>query len=732
MDKQQILQIITSYKDKFLEKEQLFERLEAVTDKQKAQVSDILSQLEAESLIVINKRGRLSTPEKCGFLRGKALGTGKGYIFVNVEGVKDDYYIPTQYANYAMHKDSVFIRELGTKNGNNKKEAEIVKVIERYNKQVVGRFVYKRKYSYLMADEVKLSDYIYIPNEEAKGAKDGDTVVAEIIEYPSDKGFALGKITEILKGSDFEVLKQIIVRSNNLRSDFPQSAEEEAESVNKRVTAKDIRNRTDFRDETVITIDGEDARDFDDAVRVVKHQNGYTLQVHIADVAHYVTEGSALDKEAYRRGTSVYFPESVINMLPLPLSNGICSLKPNEDRLTLSCVMEFDNGGNLKDYKIVEGVIKSAHRMTYTLVTQILVGAGLVPAQYKNIAADLLNMKELAELLIAKREKSGMIDLDIKEAKITVEKGKINICAAPREISHRIIEMFMIAANETIAQHFNKLKIPFVYRIHEKPSEEKINGFYEYTNMLGLKVKKTKNIQPKDLQAILESVKKTEYYDLINKTLLRSMQKAKYSDENLGHFGLASKYYCHFTSPIRRYPDLSIHRIIKDYLRGTSQNANYKLQITNHKCGTVAPPEFPSFGGVALSDGVVCKTVPTAPLNKKYKDFVKKSAVNSSITERAADEAERDMDDLYKAVYMQKHTGEAFDAKVSGLNTFGIFAELDNTVEGLIRAEHINYRYDEDKGIAKLNGKVIRLGNKIKIFVMSVNVAARKIEFGLA
>ena len=519
--------------------------------------------------------------------------------------------------------------------------------------------------------------------------------VASITSYPYGKAPG-GEIIEVLGDEDDFFAEELsIIRSYDLREEFPPKVEKEATRVaSKGISPEELLGRRDFRDKLIVTIDGEDTRDIDDAVSIEKDGEDYILGVHIADVTHYVGYRSPLDLEAFERGTSVYFPDRVLPMLPRALSNGICSLNEGEDRLTLSCIMRVNKKGVVVDREIVEGVIRSTHRMTYTEVGKILDGDKETCKKYA-LVKDMVGMfAELTHILQDMRNKKGNISLDVKEAKIILtEDNEIKIPDYERAFSYQIIEAFMVLANETVAEYMHSIEAPFVYRIHEKPSEEKARTFQAFAKTLGLTAKfHTDDVKPYDYQKILKSAEDLPIYSVLNRVMLRSMQKAKYSPENLGHFGLASTCYCHFTSPIRRYPDLCIHRIIKEIIGG-----GYPQAV------------------------------------EKYGSFVESAAEQSSERERRATEAEREVDDLYMTMYMSEHIGEEFDAVISGVTSFGLFAELPNTIEGFIPIETLFGEYQFDADRFRLVGKKesYTIGEELHIKVVDVDFERRRTEFRL-
>ena len=648
-------------------------------------IGRMLKELESEGAIVRDARGRFVTPEKLGLVRGTVQGHERGFAFLlREEG--EDLFLPPRALHGALHKDVVLARPVGGERGD---EAEVYCVLERGMPALTGTYERDRKGGIVRPDERRFRDDVRGGGGAVK-AKEGEKVFVRLVAYP-DGHRPEGVIEEVLgRDGDLETEETALVRTYGLAEAFPPKVTEEARrAANCRITAE---GRADFRDQCVITIDGEDSRDFDDAVSVEKKGANFLLSVHIADVTHYVRRGSELDKEAFERGTSVYFPDRVLPMLPESLSNGVCSLNEGEDRYTLSCVMEVNGKGDVVDGKLAEGVIRSAHRMTYTKVAKMLEGDAALCAEYADILPMCEQMRELAEILIRKRDRRGSVDLDVREADIRYSDGRIEVRAAERDIAHRIIEEFMILANETVASFAAGWEAPFVYRVHDKPSEEKAEGFSAYLRELGLPVKfRPENVRPGEYGKILKRLGDGELARVVNRVMLRSMSKARYSEENAGHFGLASECYCHFTSPIRRYPDLLVHRIVKSILEGEGDR-----------------------------------------LEKKYGGFVANAAQRCSATERRAEEAERAVDELYKVWYMRAHLGESFEGVVSGVTAFGIFVELENTIEGRIRIEDLpedDYTFVEERYL--LRGKVhsYKIGDAMRVTVASCDIGTRRVDF---
>ncbi len=624
----------------------------------------------------------------------------------------DDLFIPEKSVNGAVHGDIVLARivpkvikhkNYGRGGRNNdysgrSTEAEIVRILERSTKSLVGTFMVYAGGAVVAPDDKRFADQVFIPMDKTMGAKTNQKVVVEVTAYPSRNQMAMGAVTEILGDvGDIGVDTLSIVRSFGLTEKFPETVLLEAKAVANEPDEHDLKNRKDFTNDLIITIDGDDARDFDDAIGLKLIDGGYELSVHIADVSHYVTQDSEIDKEAFKRATSVYFPDMVLPMLPEELSNNICSLMPDRIRLTLSVVIKFDEKANIKDYQIYKGFIKSHNRMTYKNVTKILNGDVDACKEYAHLVPMLKNMEELANLLIKRRDIAGQLDFNLPEVQIDMdEKNKIkDIYRKPRDMSDRLIEQFMVVTNEVVARHMKNMQLPFVYRIHEVPTQEKMHAFNECVKGLGLNLSITEiDPKPRDVQKIIMAVKGRPMETVINSILLRSMQKAKYSELPVGHFGLALADYCHFTSPIRRYPDLTIHRIIK----------------------------------LSMDGEMVGKTFGF------YENFVVESAEQSSRRERLADEAERTVDDLKKAEYMTQFIGKEFSGVVSGISESGIFVQLENTVEGMVTMDDLpkdNYTYDEVKWTMFGKNNTFKLGQKLKVVVSNTDLILRKVYFTL-
>lgn len=628
---------------------------------------------------------------------------GFGFVIPDEGSFDRDIFISPSDMNGAMEGDRVEVDLIPEYLWEQSPQGIITKVTDRKLKEVAGFFDKGKKFGFVVPVDRKHNEDIYIPKKAFSGAKNGDIVVAAITGYPDRKNSAEGKITGILAragepGGDIKA----IIRQRGLFFTFPSKAAAQAKAISKAgVGEQDMAGRRDLRGENIITIDGADSKDFDDAVSVKRLDNGnFLLGVHIADVSHYIGEDSPLDKEALKRGNSVYIINQVVPMLPKELSNGICSLNEGEDRLTLSVDMEITPEGGITEHNIYESVIRSKHRMVYTDVSDIIENDDReLAAKYSDIYDMLMDMKELAQILRSKREAAGSLDFDLDEAYITLdEKGvpvSVNLCE--RRTANRMIEEFMLAANKTVAEQFFWLELPFVYRVHEKPDAEKMQEFRTFLMGLSIRLKgEGGNIHPKALNEVLEQVAGTSYENVVNTVMLRSMKKAFYSTECEGHFGLSMKYYCHFTSPIRRYPDLIIHRIIKEYLHG------------------------------GIDDERI------AVLSQKTQE----AAETSSVTERAAIELERDVEKMKKAQYMSYHIGESFEGIISGITGYGMYVELENTIEGLVRLDRMYDDYydaypEQYRIVGQRTNKVYSLGQRVSIIVSDADYYEGTIDFRL-
>lgn len=674
-----------------------------VRPEEREELKTILNELLMEGRLQISKRGKYSKGEEGGGLVGTFISHPKGFGFVEIEGRSEDLYIPESGVNGAFHQDQVQV-ELLKGQGGRRQEARIVKILSHGLTKVVGTYQKSKSFGFVIPDLEKISTDIYIPAEGSKGAVTGHKVVVELTDYGDDKHKPEGRITEILghvNDPGVDILS--IVKGYDLPVEFEEKLLNQAERVGKPVSEADMAGRRDLRSRQMVTIDGEDAKDLDDAVSLTREGENYCLGVHIADVSNYVQENSALDREALNRGTSVYLVDRVIPMLPHTLSNGICSLNQGEDRLALSCLMKVNKKGEVVSYEIAETVICVDRRMSYTAVRKILEeGDPELIQEYEELVPMFQDMQELAAILRKKRRQRGSIDFDFPESKIILDqKGNpVSIEPYERNVATDLIEDFMLLANETVAQHFYWMEVPFLYRTHETPDTEKIEKLATFIHNFGYHIKiKTSDheVHPKEIQKLLASIEGTEEEALIARLALRSMKQAKYSVECTGHFGLACACYCHFTSPIRRYPDLQIHRIIKEQLRGRLMEKRI-----DH-----------------------------------YKEILPEVARQTSRLERRADEAERETDKLKKAQYMKHHIGETLEGIISGITAWGIYVELPNTVEGMIHVARLTgdyYYYKEEtfEMVGRDTGRCFKLGQRLKVFVDSVDMVSKSVDFLLA
>lgn len=662
-----------------------------------------LVKMEAQGLVVRSRSNRYGLPERMNLLRGKFLGHAKGFGFVtpDEEGM-DDIFIPPTEVNGALNGDIVLIRVLKETSGD-RREGTVTKVVERSKTTFVGTFQDNRGFGFVIPDDQKLNMDIFVAKEDALGAVDGHKVVVEIVNWPSDLKSATGIVTQILgHKNDPGVDILSILYKHGIPPEFPEDVLEAATHVPDEISENDLIGRVDLRNETIVTIDGADAKDLDDAVTVTKNEDGtYKLGVHIADVSYYVTKDSVLDQEAYDRATSVYLTDRVIPMIPHRLSNGICSLNPQQDRLTLSCEMTINSAGEVIEHEIFQSVIKTTERMTYSDVFKLLEQRDEHPElvdRYESLIPMFESMAELAEILRKKRFGRGAIDFDFKESKVLVDEegNPTDIIIRERTVAERLIEEFMLVANETVAEHFHWMELPFIYRIHEDPKPEKLQRFFEFVTNFGLVIKGTgHSIHPKALQEVLKSIEGLPEEPVISTMLLRSMQQAKYYPESLGHFGLSTDYYTHFTSPIRRYPDLIVHRLIRTYL----VNGDTSRETVNY-----------------------------------WRGIMDEIADHTSDRERRAVDAERDTDALKKAQFMLDKIGEEFIGMVSSVTNFGIFVELPNTVEGLVHISNMtdDYYVFDDRTMSMRGeraGRVFRIGDEVKVRVANVNVDESSVDF---
>ncbi|MDQ0173797.1 ribonuclease R [Paenibacillus tundrae] len=665
----------------------------------------MLNTLEESGKILLTRNNRYGMPERMDLVRGRLQAHAKGFAFLIPEDREHpDVYIHANDMKSAMNGDIVFVKVTSKGPSGGRLEGEIVRIVTRAVTQVVGVFQSHEVYGFVIPDDKRINRDIFIPRTNFAGAVDGQKVVAKIVSYPEGRAAAEGEIIEILGHKDepgIDILS--VIRKHQLPEAFPDEVVGEAEQAPDSITDEEIvqQGRRDLRGLNIVTIDGEDAKDLDDAVNVEKLPNGnYRLGVHIADVGYYVRENSKLDQEAYNRGCSVYLVDRVIPMLPQRLSNGICSLNPQVDRLTLSCEMEFNDQMKVVKHDIFTSVIKTKERMTYTNVRKILEGEEPeLLERYKDLVDDFHLMKEIALKLRAMRMRRGAVDFDFEESKIIVDKEckPIDIVKRERSIAEQIIEEFMLAANETVAEHFHWLKVPFIYRVHEDPDQEKLQNFLAFAANFGHHVKGRGNaIHPRALQSLLEDINGTKEQTVISTMMLRSMKQAKYDSEMSGHFGLAAEFYSHFTSPIRRYPDLVIHRVIREVIENNGALPENRQEYLAGRMADIAQ--------------------------------------QSSERERVAVEAERDTEKMKKAEYMLDKVGEEFEGMISSVTSFGMFIELENTVEGLIRLSALtdDYYHFDDQHMALIGertSKVFRIGDEVKIRVARVSMEEYTIDF---
>ena len=662
---------------------------------------EIIGKLELELKIQKNRKNRYRISEKT-YYEGYYRKNQKGFGFVKISEQDEEVYISKENSLKALNGDRVLIEIIEEKNKVKKAEGKIVRILKHEKDTVVGIFQNNKTFGFVIPDDKNFGTDIYISKKNFGKARNNHKVLVKITKYPEKDKKAEGKIIEVLGNVNEAGVDMLsLIKEYKLPAKFPEPVVEEAKRCGNKVDKKDIPNRVDARDRIIFTIDGEDAKDLDDAVRVEKLENGnYKLEVHIADVSYYVREDSLLDREALIRGTSIYMLGRVIPMLPRELSNGICSLNAGEDRFTLSCVMEIDQKGKVISSEIYKGIIRVTERMSYKDVQKILEGTDKnVLEKYEPYIQEFKNMEELAIILKNRRLENGYLNLDIPESKIDLDiDGKVtNISRYETTFANEIIEQFMLTANETVAEKFFWLDAPFIYRVHEEPDLDKINELNKFLFNYGLKIKANQdNIYPKEFAKVLEEIKGKEEEKVISTLILRTLKVARYEAENKGHFGIASKYYCHFTSPIRRYPDLFIHRIISKYLE-----ENYDL---NQK-------EI-----------------------EKYKLEAENRSEQSSEREKIATKVEREAEDLKKAEYMESRIGEEYEGIVSSITQFGMFVELENTVEGLIRFENLGdeyFIYDEERKrlIGERTNKTYKIGDKVNIRVISANKLLRQIDF---
>ncbi|MCM1043015.1 MAG: ribonuclease R [Corallococcus sp.] len=695
--KDKLVDILNNKPNNFYSEKQIYALAGATSKFERIAVKGALEELAASGGIVADKRnGRYKALGCKDIIKGEISGNQRGFAFVLREDGKEDLFVPHKKLNGAFHKDIVLVRRVqGTED-----EAEVVAILQRGMTSIVGVYQKKNGSRFVCPDDKRFYKDVYIPPKKDKNAKNGQRVVVNVTVYPQSDSFnPEGEITQILGyAGEHNADMLAVAYSYGISDVFPEQTLRRADKLPQTVTESDIDGRRDLRHNLTVTIDGEDAKDLDDAVSCTANVDGtYNLAVHIADVSHYVRPSDDIDKEAFARGTSVYLPDMVFPMLPTKLSNGICSLYENCDRLTLSCLMKVDGKGNVTDFEVIKSVINSNHRMTYDQVQSIFDGDDGMQSRFSDVSAMLFAMQSLAEILIDKREKRGNVDFKGSEVKfLSDEMGRVvDIVPYQRKFSHRLIEEFMILANETVARYASDCEVPFVYRIHEKPEQEKLAALVEIMSGVGINLNETRNIHARSLADALGKARNTPYFNLINDVMLRTMQKARYSAANIGHFGLASECYCHFTSPIRRYPDLVVHRVLKTLVEGK------------------------------MTEKAICA----------YEEMCNTASVQSSKREKIADEAERKADDVKKCQYAATLIGKEFDGIISGVIESGIFVELESTVEGFVDIGKLsNGTLTFDKAKFRLFGEGIcyGLGDCVKVVIDSVNQSACKIDMSLA
>lgn len=692
-----------------LSEAELAEQLGAGTVEALVQLKGLLKELEDEGTLVLSRKNRYGTPAQFNLLTGTISRHPKGFGFLIAEDrSQEDLYIHSSDLGGALNGDKVIARikrpaGFDTRTGTKfRAEGEVIRILQRHVQHVVGTFESSKYFGFVVPDDKKFGSDVFIAKEHFNGARNGMKVLVELISWPQKTRSAEGKVTQLIGFKDspgVDILS--IIFGHNLPQSFPAEVLEAAERIPEKISGEEIAKRRDLRDLLMITIDGEDAKDLDDAVSVQRLENGnYLLGVHIADVGHYVQEDSALDKEALERATSIYLVDRVIPMLPQKLSNGVCSLNAGEDRLALTCMMEVDQKGIVVAHEIFESVIHIDFRMTYKNVTKILVEQDeTLCAQYQVLLPILKEMEALQGILERKRMRRGAIEFHAPESKVVLDKKGRPIRIEWREsgIADKIIEEFMLCANETVAEHYFWMEVPFLYRVHEEPKTEDVMDVNKFLQALGYSIKGAGNtIHPKAYQSIVDEVAGKPEEKIVNTVLLRSMQHARYDTEALGHFGLSAQYYSHFTSPIRRYPDLAIHRVIKELLHNGEQLDRKRVEV----------------------------------LSKKMAQY----AEQSSQREKVAEEAERDSVDLKKVEFMKPYVGEIFSAKISGVTNFGLFVQLDNSVEGLVHISTLvddfyQYRPESFSLLGEHTRKVYQLGQEIKVRLTRVSTEDRQIDF---
>ncbi len=703
-EKQKIVDLIQNVETRSMRFKEIANALAVFSKEDEKKLDQALSELEQEGMILRNGKGKFVLPKDFGYYAGNFIANERGFGFVNVPDLDDDLFIMKENTNCAINGDTVLVEIIKQKEDDGRKaEGRVFKVVKRNNNVIIGKFELSKNFGFVVPDDNKIIYDIYVSKDNMKGAKDNDKVIVKVLKWPDSDKKASGKIVEVLgKDGDPKLDVVSVVRMFDIKENFDKETIQEVSKMDMNVSKDEIKRRKDLTKELIFTIDSADTKDIDDAIHVKKLAQGkYELGVHIADVSHYVREGTHLNEEAIQRATSVYLLNKVIPMLPKELSNGLCSLNEGEDRLALSIVMEINDKGKVTNYDVTKSVINSVKKGVYSEINDILdKKPDAKYNEYKPLLESIEVMKELEEVLWNQRVKRGSIEFDLYESEIVLDDNDvaIDIAKKQRGLSEQIIEEFMLIANETIAEIFCKKEIPFIYRIHEKPEEEKISMLSKILNNLNIKFKGTyETLKPKVMQEILNDISMHDNAKMVSTMMLRSMQQAKYSQQNMGHFGLANEYYCHFTSPIRRYPDLFVHRMITKAIEN-----NYMFD------------------------------------NKTKEQYIEQAteySYISSVQERNAEKAERELEAIKKCEYMEDKIGQEYEGTISGLTSFGMFIELDNTVEGLVRYETMDgyYNFNEETMSTTSDVGNIKyvIGDKVNVRVINASKKLRRIDFEL-
>ena len=704
IEKEKIVKLIETVENRALRFKEIANALAVFGMEEEKKLDQALLELEEEGIILKNTKGKFVLVRDLGYYAGRFSANERGFGFVNVPDIDDDFFIMKENTNYAVNSDTVLVEVIKPKEEDGRKaEARVVKVVKRNNNVIIGKFEASRSFGFVVPDDNKIIYDIYIPKESINGAKDNDKVMVKVLKWPDGDRKANGKVIEVLgKDGDPKLDTISVVKMFDIKDKFDKETLQEVSKIKMTIPEEEINKRKDLRDELIFTIDSAETKDIDDSIHVKKFDdNHYELGVHIADVSHYVRENTHLNEEATKRATSVYLLNKVIPMLPPELSNGVCSLNEDEDRLALSVIMQINKQGDVTSYEVCKSVIHSRKKGVYSEINDILdKKEDAKYSEYEELLESIQIMKELEEILWDKRVRRGSIEFDLYESDIILDENDVavDIQKSIRGLSEQIIEEFMLIANETIAEAFCKKEVPFIYRIHEKPEEEKIGMLEKILNNLNIKLKTTyEKLKPKVMQEILNDIKGEESVKMVSVMMLRSMQQAKYAEQNMGHFGLANEYYCHFTSPIRRYPDLFVHRMITKALEN-----NYTFKDKE---------------------------------KRKYIDQAIEYSYVSSVQERNAEKAERELEAVKKCEYMEDKIGQEYTGVISGLTSFGMFIELDNTVEGLVRYETMDGYYNFNEELMCTTSEVGNIkyviGDKVNVRVVGASKKLRRIDFEL-